>query len=125
MEQDMKTHVTILSWLYILGNAIFLVLGITGLVFLAGLGVVTGDPEAVKILGFIGGVGALFFALLALPGLVAGIGLLAGKSWARVLALAVGFLGLINFPVGTAIGIYAFWVLLQQDAGEYFVIVHK
>ena len=111
---------TVLGWLYILGNAIFLVLGITGFIFLTGLGVVSGDFEAVKVLGFIGGVGAAFFTALALPGLVAGVGLLAGKSWARVLALVVGFLGLANFPLGTAIGVYAFWVLLQQDAGEYF-----
>jgi hypothetical protein len=120
MERDMKTHVTVLGWLYVLGNAIFLVLGITGFLFLAGLGVLSGDAEAVKVLGFIGGVGAIFFAVLALPGLAAGFGLMAGKSWARVLALVVGFLGLANFPLGTAIGIYAFWVLLQHDADEYF-----
>ena len=117
---SMKTHVTILGWLYILANAIFLVLGVTGFIFLAGLGVVSGDFEAVKILGFIGGVGLVFFTLLALPGLVAGFGLLAGKSWARILALVVGFLGLFNIPIGTAIGIYTFLVLLQQDADEYF-----
>jgi hypothetical protein len=116
----MKTHVTVLGWIYILANATFLVLGITGFVFLTGLGVLSGDFEAVKVLGFIGGVGAVFFTLLALPGLAAGFGLLTGKSWARILALVVGFLGLFNIPLGTAIGIYAFLVLLQQDAGEYF-----
>lgn len=119
-QNAMKTHVTVLGWIFILANAFFLVLGITGFVFLTGLGVVSGDFEAVKVLGFIGGVGAVFFTLLALPGLAAGIGLLAGKPWARVLALVVGFLGLVNIPVGTAIGIYAFIVLLQQDASEYF-----
>ena len=75
-QRAMKTHVTVLGWIYILANATFLVLGITGFVFLTGLGVLSGDFEAVKVLGFIGGVGAVFFTLLALPGLAAGFGLL-------------------------------------------------
>jgi hypothetical protein len=31
-------------------------------------------------------------------------------------------LGLLNFPVGTIIGIYALWVLSQQAANEYFAV---
>jgi hypothetical protein len=34
--------------------------------------------------------------------------------------MVVGFLGLVNFPIGTAIGIYTFWVLLQGEAADYF-----
>ena len=34
--------------------------------------------------------------------------------------MVVGFLGLVNFPLGTAIGIYTFWVLLQDSAADYF-----
>jgi hypothetical protein len=26
----------------------------------------------------------------------------------------------VNFPIGTALGLYTFWVLLQQSAPEYF-----
>jgi hypothetical protein len=59
--------------------------------------------------------------VLAIPGLVAGYGLLARKAWGRVLAIVVGILGLINFPVGTAIGIYAILVLLQEGANGYFM----
>ena len=45
-------------------------------------------------------------ALLGLPGLLAGYGLLTRKPWARILAIVVGILSLLNFPVGTAIGLY-------------------
>jgi hypothetical protein len=51
---------------------------------------------------------------------VAGYGLLRRRAWGRILALVVGFLGLVDFPLGTAIGIYTFWVLLQDSAADYF-----
>lgn len=54
-----------------------------------------------------------FFSALAL---VAGIGLLTRKSWARGLALFLGFLCLVKLPVGTALGIYTFWVLGSRGA---------
>jgi hypothetical protein len=119
-EHDLDLHVKILGWLYILGNAIFLVVGITGFIFLTGIGAVSGDTEAVKVLGFIGAVGVLFFGVLGLPGIAAGVGLLKRQPWGRLLALVVGFLGLFAFPIGTAIGVYAFWMLLQNTANEYF-----
>ena len=51
----------------------------------------------------------------------ASYGLLARKPWARILALVVGILGLVNFPIGTAIGLYTFWVLTQPAAMDAFV----
>jgi hypothetical protein len=71
-------------------------------------------------LTLIGTFGAVFFTLLALPGLLAGFGLVKREPWARVLALVLAFLNLVNFPLGTALGIYAFFVLLQKEATEYF-----
>jgi hypothetical protein len=117
---ELQQHVAILGWLYLVGHAFFLVIG--GFVFflLTGIGVASGESEALAVLGAVGtGVG-LLLAALAIPGLLAGYGLLTRKSWARALALVVGILGMVNFPVGTAIGIYAFWVLTQGAATEYF-----
>jgi len=118
---ELEMHVRVLGWLYILSNSILLLVGLTGLVFLTGIGLVSGDLDSVGVLGFIDGVGFIFFAALALPGMLAGYGLLRRTSWARVLVLVVAFLGLLDFPIGTAIGIYTFWVVLQDDAAEYFV----
>jgi len=60
----------------------------------------------------------LLMAALGLPGLLAGYGLLTRKPWARVLAIVVGILSLLNFPIGTAIGIYTLWVLTQPVATD-------
>ena len=79
-------HYQILGWLYILGNSIFLVVGVTGFIFLTGIGTVSGDAEAVKVLGFIGLAAVLFFGTLAVPGIAAGVGLLKQRPWGRLLA---------------------------------------
>jgi hypothetical protein len=119
-QDDMRQHVTIVGWLYIVGHAFFIVIG--GFVFLlmTSIGFVTRDPEALPILSIVGTWTALFLTVLALPGLIAGVGLLKRQMWGRVLAIIVAFFGLINFPIGTAIGIYALFVLLQNAAAEYF-----
>ena len=42
----------------------------------------------------------------------------AGEPWARVLALILAFLDLINVPFGTALGVYTLWVLLPAQSEE-------
>ena len=119
-ERNWNTHIDLLAWIYILANGILLVLGFLTLMFMAGIGVATGDPTAMPILTVVGSIGALFFTALAIPGLATGYGLLKRTSWARILALVVGFLELFNIPVGTAIGIYTFLILLQPEIDDYF-----
>jgi hypothetical protein len=42
------------------------------------------------------------------------------QSWARVLAIVLGIVGLLSLPLGTALGIYTLWALLGRDAdAEY------
>ena len=76
--------------------------------------------EAARILPIVGISVGLLLAALALPGLAAGYGLLRHKPWARILAFVVGVLSLLNFPLGTIIGIYTFVVLMQPAAADYF-----
>ncbi len=119
-QNDMQQHVTIVGWLYIIGHVFFLVIGGCVFVLLTSIGVVVRDPEALPILSIVGTWTALFLTVLALPGLSAGVGLLKRHMWGRILAIIVAFFGLINFPIGTAIGIYALFVLLQNAAADYF-----
>jgi hypothetical protein len=119
-EREIAQHVTILGWLYIATNAILLPFGLCGFFTLIGIGAISGDPTAFGVLGIIGTIAALFFGVLALPGLLAGYGLLKRQRWGQILAIVVGFLGLINLPVGTALGIYTLFVLLQDAANDYF-----
>ena len=55
-----------------------------------------------------------------MPGIIAGIGLLARAGWGRILTLIIAAFSLLNFPLGTALGAYTFWVLLQSSADKYF-----
>jgi hypothetical protein len=119
-QRDLQQHVSILGWLYVVGHAIFLAIGAFVFVLLIGLAPITGEPEPMWILSLVGTTVGLLMAALGLPGLLAGYGLLTRKPWARVLAIVVGILSLVNFPVGTAIGLYTLWVLTQPAATEYF-----
>jgi hypothetical protein len=73
------------------------------------------------ILSFIG------WLLLAKAGagLIAGWGLLQRQEWARTVALVVGFVALLNVPIGTALGIYTLWVLLPAQSDEEYKALAK
>ena len=57
---------------------------------------------------------------LSLPGLIAGIGLLKFKSWARILGIVLCAICLIGIPFGTIFGVYGLWVLLTKDTERLF-----
>ncbi len=116
----MKDHVKILGWLHIILSALSLLIGVFVLVMLASIGVVSGDQEAVVILPLVGFGIAGFMTLIAAPGIIGGIGLLKYKTWARVLTLILGFLNLPGFPIGTALGVYTIWVLLNEETAQLF-----
>ena len=119
-DSNVQQHVTILGWLYVLLNALFLIIGAFVFVLLSTIGLSVRDVEARSVLLIVGPTVGLLLGMLALPGLAAGYGLITRKPWARVLAIVVGVLGLMNFPLGTAIGLYALWVLFPARARDYF-----
>ena len=119
-SRDYNTHVQVLAWINIGFSALFLFIGIFALFFLTGIGVASQEVEAMSILAFIGTAAALFFGALAVPGFAAGYGLLKRRNWGRVLAIIVAVLDLFNIPIGTAVGVYALWVLTHQQAADYF-----
>jgi hypothetical protein len=62
-------------------------------------------------------VSEVFFAL-GIPSLIAGIGLLKQKGWARTLAIALAVLALACFPLGTVAGLYTLWVLTHKETEQ-------
>lgn len=118
-QRQMQQHVLILGWLHIALNLLTLLVAGFLFVFLAGIGPVVGDAEATRILGLVAVVVSIFLVMLALPGILAGIGLLKGKRWGRILTIIVGILSLINFPIGTAVGVYTLWVLLKDEVVDF------
>jgi len=110
----MDRHITILGTLYIVFSALSIIAAIVIFIVLAGAGIASHDEEAVTVLFIVGTSIAVFLAVLALPGIIGGIGLLKWRSWARILVLILGFLNLINLPFGTILGAYTIWVLLND-----------
>jgi len=123
----MQTHVKVLGVIYLavgglmLLAALFLLLTIGGV---AGIVGVSADPEdaaiAIPVLGFAGTALALFLGVFAVPSLVTGYGLISYKSWARIVGIILSAISLINIPIGTIVGAYGLWVLLNKDTERLF-----
>jgi len=65
-----------------------------------------------------GAILAALYALTSLPSIIAGLALLAKKSWAKPLLLILSFVNLFNIPLGLVLGIYALWTLMHSEAEE-------
>lgn len=116
----MKQHIDVLGYLYIALGVLGLLGAFVVLLVLTGAGLLSGEAEAFFITTFIGVIAAVFITVVSLPGFIAGYGLLKRRSWARPLALVLGFLNFFNVPLGTLLGVYTFWVLLQDRAAAQF-----
>jgi hypothetical protein len=122
----MTTHVKVLGVLFIALSALGICAALfMGLVFGAVTGAVAADggSDAAVALPFIGLAGTaltVFLLAISLPGLIAGIGLLNFKPWARIVAIVLCAINLINIPFGTIMGIYGLWVLLNKETEALF-----
>ena len=121
----MESHVKVLGWL----NVFFGVLGlIAALAILGGsmavasvLGL-SGDEAMVPvhIVALIGGALAVFTLLLSIHALLLGYGLLNLRPWARIFGFFFAAFALVHVPIGTALGLYTFWVLLKPQTELLF-----
>jgi hypothetical protein len=116
-----EKHITILAVLHIARGALLLIIGLLGFIILSGIGLIAQDPTALGVLGLIGTVAIIFFGVIALPSVIAGIGLLKHQEWGRILALVVGFLSLLDIPIGTALGVYTIVILMDDEARRIFL----
>lgn len=117
----MEKHVQLCGFLWIVHGGLILVagMGVFGLLF--GLSFIPDmDAEGITILRIVGISAAGFMWLLSIPKIIAGIGLLKRKEWARILTLILSFLSLINIPLGTALGIYSLIILLKEETVQLF-----
>jgi hypothetical protein len=64
-------------------------------------------------------VGILMFVVSTI-GIIAAVGVLKMKEWGRVLMLVVSFFNLLRIPLGTILGVYSIWVLLNSDTIKLF-----
>lgn len=119
----MEQHIKVLS-------VLFIILGILGIVVAVGF-TILGASTAATILSaddsnearvgaaWAGGCitfVAVLFGIMSIPSIIAGWGLSQHKSWARILTIILAILSLPQFPVGTAIGVYALVILFNEES---------
>ena len=116
----MDTHVKVAGWLWVILGAFTLIGALCAVTSIAGGGLISGDQDAILATSITATVIGGYLILSGAVNLIAGIGLLKFKSWARILALILAILNLLAFPIGTALGIYTLWVLLTKETEPLF-----
>ena len=117
----MDKHVDVISILWIVSGslgiliAIFIFWLLWGITFIPNIGY-----EASYILRLVATWVSIFLAVFSVPEVIGGIGLLKRKDWGRILVLVVSFFNLVNFPLGTALGVYSFIILLKEETVRLF-----
>jgi hypothetical protein len=53
---------------------------------------------------------------------VVGVPLRRHRPWSRLAALMLGAVDLLLLPYGTALGVYAIWILLDEDSKRLFAV---
>jgi len=120
----MDSHIKIVG----IVNIAFGILGMTAaaIVFIAvaGGGLISGDPTAITVTSIVAVSVSSIIVIFSIPEIVAGIGILKVKSWGRILGMVVAILDLLSIPFGTAFGIYALWVLMNEETEKIFKQQH-
>lgn len=129
-RRDWQMHVNIVGWVFIGSAVLTAVLGllmmfggqiVSRLPFL-GVGEIPPDVPAdfFRFIGSMAGVLGLMTMALAAGIAAAGIGLLQYKEWGRILTILMSVILFFHFPVGTAVAVYALWVLLSEEGRTFF-----
>lgn len=119
-ETTLEKHVTVLGAIHIAFGVLGVLIAAFLFFVLAGAGWLSQDSEAMVITTSIGTMLSVFLLVLSIPEIIAGLGLLRHAAWARILALVLGVLHLLNIPFGTIVGIYTIWVLMDDRTSALF-----
>jgi hypothetical protein len=75
-------------------------------------------PVGLRNIVLLGTPVVVLLMVCAVADIVGGSGVLRRKPWARYLVMIRAGMDLFVFPVGTALGIYSVWGLMQGDGAE-------
>jgi hypothetical protein len=121
-----ERHVTILAILTTIWGALAMLLGVSALLLAVGPVAILSAPQKDGV-GLAAGFLAGLFALTGLFALLWGgahlwTAALIGqrKPLGRLIALGLALVNLLILPFGTALGIYALWVLLTNEGRRLF-----
>jgi len=124
----MTRHIDLLAVFYQMWGVLALVAGTAVLVLAVGaLAIVTSAERAALGPDVAADVTVGLFFIFAAGSLAwggvhlwTGFSLRAHKAWARLAGLALAVLNLFFLPVGTALAVYTFWVLLSNETRRLF-----
>lgn len=119
-ENRMEKHVTLVAVLNIGFGILGVMIAIFVLIGMIVANIYVEDYDARKIIPIAGTAVFLFLLITSIPEIIGGFGLLKRRPWARILILIVACLDLLWIPIGTIIGIYELWVLLQDKTVQLF-----
>ena len=122
----MARHVTILAILTTIWGALAMLVGVSMLLLAAGPVALLNAPQG-QAVGFAAGFMAGIFALTGLFALAWGTAhvwvatrLRRRDPLGRMVGLGLALVNLLILPFGTALGIYALWVLLANEGRRLF-----
>ncbi|MGC1389809.1 MAG: hypothetical protein WA816_02135 [Bacteroidales bacterium] len=120
-DSKMKKHVTVVGAIQIGFGVLGLIAAVAAFFALNFARSQVGDDEVASgVLKLLSISVPVLIGFLSTLGLVGGIGLFTYQSWARYLVIVVSALGCLNIPIGTLKGVYALWVLLQDETVKLF-----
>jgi len=119
------SHVDFLGVLFIIWGLLTTLVGVSTLALgVAAAALITSRGGGSQLAA---GVTAAAFTTLAIMAIVwgvihviVGVPLRRHHSWARLVALMLGSVDLLLLPYGTALGVYALWVLLNEKGKALF-----
>ena len=122
----MERHIGLLAILNSLWGALAMLVGVSMLLLAAGAMAILVAPEG-RAVGFAAGLTAGTFAVIGIFSVLWG----GAHLWAaarlrrrhasgRVLTLALAIVNLLILPFGTALGVYALWVLMNNEGRRMF-----
>jgi hypothetical protein len=121
----MKSHVDFLGALFIVWGLLTVVIGVSTLALGIGAAALISSARSG---GVAAGITAAAFTTLAFIAIfwgaahvVVGVPLRRYAPWSRLTALMLGSVDLLLLPYGTALGVYALWVLLTEDGKKLFI----
>ena len=77
-------------------------------------------PEVMDILPFILSSIGILVLIFSIIGIIGAVGVLKRKEWGRIVMLVISFFNLIHIPLGTILGVYSIWVLLNDETIRLF-----
>jgi hypothetical protein len=125
-------HVDLLGVLFVVWGLLTTLVGVSTLAL--GVGAVALITSANRSEGgqVAAGLTAAAFTTLAVIAMlwgaahvVVGVPLRRRRGWARIMALMLGSIDLLLLPYGTALGVYALWVLLSERGKALFEIAER